>query len=551
MKKSGMLKCAEPEQRDSSAGHELSEVAAKPGVIEALVLWGVILSGIFWSANLALQTPVNCDEMEHLHAAWLWNQGVQPFTGFSQHHPPAFWLVLRPLVSGSSRNLLEILTNGRILSWITVVLTIGGVYWLSLRLFGKTAALCAAGFWSVFCASCAVAIHIRPDILMLAMMLCGTALAVEGFGLSLGGGHRSRVRILLGGMLVAAAVCVLPKAVFWMIALAASLAALAVYARRSRKDKSAMIDLGVFAVGLAIPAAIQLIWILGFNDFKQFWFCNVTSNARIANAIWGIDEATKSALSGPASWPMLSAPLAALGAAVFAGLQGSGAGARKLILLALVLSGAALVLMSNGPWAHYSFPLLVLLAGLAGLGLAWACERLSKNARMAVWITLLFLATLWPWSNLPEKQVLSGRPVSALEASLECYQYVVDSARPGDTCLSLTNFSPVLIMDADPKLFMHLMCFQKLEDLQIMVDAIVRDKPRFIVGPDNVLLVSHGGLGKLKILMAPPEEGGGVWLTHPNIGKVPADEVHRWYDWARVGVLERRQAPRQGAEIAR
>jgi hypothetical protein len=58
-------------------------------------------------------------------------------------------------------------------------------------------------------------------------------------------------------------------------------------------------------------------------------------------------------------------------------------------------------------------------------------------------------------------------------------------------------------------------------------------------------------VASLDIIVEPPEKGGGTWATHPYLGKVPADDVHRWYDWAPVGVLERRQTPLQMSDMAR
>jgi hypothetical protein len=249
---------------------------------------------------------------------------------------------------------------------------------------------------------------------------------------------------------------------------------------------------------------------------------------------------------------MVSAVLAALGGAAFAGFKGPGATGRKLMVLALAASGAALILLGNGPWAQYAFPLLVLMAGLAGLGLAWPSERLSSNARVVGGAAVLVLAIVLPWSVLPGTQIVSGKKIAPLAHSLEPYQYMVQAAKPGDRCLSMTNYNPVLIMDSDPQLFMHLMCFQTQADLQLVIDAIARERPRFVLGFDQHLLwVSHGGFDYLVLVKTPGADGGiEVWAEHPNIGKVRADYLYRWYDRNTLGVLERRQTPQSDETVA-
>lgn len=43
---------------------------------------------------LASRHPVNHDELEHCHAAWLIYQGKVPYQDFFEHHPPYFWYIL-------------------------------------------------------------------------------------------------------------------------------------------------------------------------------------------------------------------------------------------------------------------------------------------------------------------------------------------------------------------------------------------------------------------------------------------------------------------------
>jgi hypothetical protein len=519
---------------------------AQTGTFTRTAIWcSIILTSLAWTVRTAYVARVNEDELEHLHAAWLWNQGIAPFTGFFQHHPPAFWLLLRPLVAGDSKDLLDLIINARMLSLAIIALTIGGVYWLSLRLLGKPVALIAAALWAMYCAFSVVTIHARPDMLMLLLMLGGTALTIEGFGMSCGARGRSRLRTMVGGVLLGASVCVLTKAAFWVLGLTGALALLAFHAAIKQKDRSLLTNLCVLAAGMALPAAIELGLVAAFSDLGQFWFCHVVANSKIANGMWEVGDAMKLAVSKPMTWPMLSAVIAIVGAATFGTSRGDGAGERKLIALGTTLGAVVLVLVGL-PWDQYHLPLLVMMAGFAGLGFACGVQRLPSRGQTGAALAVLGLAIIWPWSMELQSTDALGMPTGGLKTSLAPYQYVLDSAKPGDTYLSMLNISPVKMMDSEPKLWMHMMCFQKPEDLKLLVDAIVKDKPRFVVGFENPFFVPRGGTESLHLAReVGPDGQAHVWAMHSFIGKVPADEVFRWYDSLGHGLLQRRDRPRQ------
>ena len=127
------------------------------------------------------------------------------------------------------------------------------------------------------------------------LLLPGTALAVEGMGLAVGRGG-SRLRAMLGGVLLMAAVCVLPKAVFWLTGVLAAAIAWAIYSAAKNGDRSKLTGLGMLAVGMTIPAVVQIAWIAAFNDFARFWFCVVTANGQLAGSVLDNHTGLKSAL---------------------------------------------------------------------------------------------------------------------------------------------------------------------------------------------------------------------------------------------------------------
>jgi hypothetical protein len=60
-----------------------------------VVLWAVIVAVL---ALVSVSRRPDWDEMEHLHSAYLLSQGKLPYTQFWEHHSPALWIALAPLM---------------------------------------------------------------------------------------------------------------------------------------------------------------------------------------------------------------------------------------------------------------------------------------------------------------------------------------------------------------------------------------------------------------------------------------------------------------------
>ena len=105
---------------------------ASPSRLEAAI-WGlIILVSVIWSLRESSRVIIDPDELQHLHTAWLWNQGVQPYTGFFHNHTPVYSLLLRPLLSRGNRDLAAVVASARIVSWSVSVLSVGAAFWLFL-----------------------------------------------------------------------------------------------------------------------------------------------------------------------------------------------------------------------------------------------------------------------------------------------------------------------------------------------------------------------------------------------------------------------------------
>ena len=383
---------------------------------------------------------------------------------------------------------------------------------------------------------------------MILFLLAGMALAVEGMGLAVGRGGSHR-RAMLGGILLTVAVCVLPKAVFWLMSMLAVAIAWAVYSAAKKGDRSKLAGLGMLAGGMAIAAAVQVGWIAAFNDFARYWFCNVTANGHLAGTMLKNPAALKWALTFAFSgWPMASMLLALIGAAALATQKDQGAAFRKLLLAGLAAAGLLLVVTGTGPWLQYQFCLLVVVSGLAGMGLAWSCRHFAPRAKQCLAAAVLAVAVVWPWVNYPTTG--AGDDNVGLKESLKPFQYMLDRARPGDTCAVLINANPVMMMDADPQQFGRLMCFQGADGLRSVVASITEKQPRWIVGVDaswaaapeagpifSSLWVPTVGLRRIQLVRRP---NGSIWLGAPGLGYVSADDLWRLYEPQQVILLERR-----------
>ena len=85
--------------------------------------------------------PVQLDEFEHLHAAWMVSQGHTPYTEFFEHHTPLFYFFGAPFVAGTNSN-FETILNMR---WLALAFSIAmaAVGWWGLRSQGRIHGLLA------------------------------------------------------------------------------------------------------------------------------------------------------------------------------------------------------------------------------------------------------------------------------------------------------------------------------------------------------------------------------------------------------------------------
>lgn len=142
--------------------------------------------------ELSARLPLESDELQHMHSAWLASEGQTPYREYFEHHTPLFYFQLAPILSTmqpaeSFRSAYDALEAGRMIAWLwTVVIIVAlvalGFYWRGGTRGAVTGALAA-------CFLCGVpqfwvkVLEIRPDGPSVALVLGGTAFLLVGLGL--------------------------------------------------------------------------------------------------------------------------------------------------------------------------------------------------------------------------------------------------------------------------------------------------------------------------------------------------------------------------------
>lgn len=159
----------------------------------ALVLLAAVYVFAAWRDSA--RAP-HLDEIEHLHVAVLMARGLEPYRDFSEHHPPLFWGMLRPLVTATegTAQMQALVARARILAVaaaaIALIAAAAIVWWVSANLWSVVTFLglvfAAGGVWWNGLGD------VRPDSAALAFWWSGAALvlvasrpSIRGVGMGL------------------------------------------------------------------------------------------------------------------------------------------------------------------------------------------------------------------------------------------------------------------------------------------------------------------------------------------------------------------------------
>ncbi len=437
-------------------------------LIPALALAGC---GLTLLALRIRKVPIDPDELGHLHSAWMWLQGLAPYADFFEHHPPLYWLLLKPIVSlGSPNDLAGLVADARALNVVVALLTCVFTYHaVSQVSASKRAGLAAVAAWALFCPLSNRMIHARPDQLMLLLLVIGTYLSVRGSALVRGEHKPEPAFSLGGGLAMGLALWILPKAVFWVALLSACFVIAPLYLK-TRRTSTTYRALVFYFVGIATMSTVMFAWILAASDWSAFWHDNLHRNSSGVGRL--VQNGTLlGPMRRPLNWAMPPAVAAGIGAVL---LLVKRRPMRLVTVAAGTLSGLLLIALALARWHHYHFPFIWWLTLLTGFAFAAVTARMNGALRV---IVALALVAPVPISLYNGRQETKHR---GLEASLRRYQTILDRAKPDDTMIALSHRNPVFIRNAAPDLWMTRMLDRNDTRDQRFVEAILKLRPRFV-----------------------------------------------------------------------
>ena len=206
---------------------------------------------------------VDPDEVQHLHASWLVQQGLTPFRDFFEHHPPLFWSTAGKLIHATQPVPdASIFFKAKLLGAFSAVLAAAGLFWLARELRVNPTiglvVLLAPLWWRG-------AQQFRPEGLAMALSLAAVAAIVRA------GRRNSPVWAAASGISLALAAGLVVK--IWAVGLAWLL--LLAWLATSRRWKLLAAALGGAAIAGGL-VAVHAFWLADWGDLRR---CLIDANA--------------------------------------------------------------------------------------------------------------------------------------------------------------------------------------------------------------------------------------------------------------------------------
>jgi len=411
------------------------------------------------------------DEIEHLHVSWLILNGKAPFLDFFEHHPPLYNYLLIPIVAACD-TIRELFVASRLVSFAIWAATMVAA-WKFLRLASSRFAAASVLMLVAVDYRWAMSfVELRPDTLMMLLMILSLLMLVTGFG------HGARWRIVISGALYALSAVILPKA----IAIAPALLIWFLVDAYLSDDR--MRRAGCFALW-ALCAAIVGGGLLAFFlwRYPDFWFWNVTFNGALSEMYGGergLGALVLAAWMFIRSNPLL-VPLAGAGMV----LTFSRFKKMRIGLLATIICLIYLVVLSQFMFSfkQYFVPLVFFSAVLAALAVDWFRSLVSLRIIAGVLVVGLVLAGSYSIGRM--------RLRPAADRHVEVLQGMLDSSESEDRFLACPPIHPILRGDATYLWYNYskfVPAFEKFSDHHVPDwREEVRKSPPDIVVPVNRL----------------------------------------------------------------
>lgn len=438
---------------------------AMTAVLLLLIVWKV------WAGSIGY------DEWEHLRAAEKVSTGQVPYRDFFEHHFPALYYLIAPLVGVWPRS-VTVFAAGRLVMLLLTAGCLVCIYRIGRHLYDGRTAWLGVGVWLSFATVLTAITGVRPDTPM-------TLAALVGLALCLGDPTPlSRRRGLAAGVAWGIAVVFSPKA---LLALPAGLLAAWYGAGPRRRDRTRAT--ATLALGSGIVGVVFVAVLLATGLLDDLWKWGVRFNLALLVETRGpsaaelVDMVTMSFAGSTMARLALrtnsGAVLLAILGAVDAGVRGDRL-QRGLLLIAVWL--AAVTLLPRQPMIWDTFLMLAPVAILAAGAGAHLVDRFSS---LRPWpATLLVLAlTVQP-------MLTAARPLAlANAAEFARLRYVLEHTPAGVPVLQGGWMFNIFLPDADYYWFNSTLrawaAWTRLDDPRSFERVVEEERPAYVSLHEN------------------------------------------------------------------
>lgn len=354
-------------------------------------------------------SPIDPDELSHLHCAWSVSKGMLIYRDFFENHTPWFYFLVAPLFSFFSvetniSDAFSFFFGARYLMWLAAGASLVLTFRIGILWRNAPVAWVGTIFLSLTTVFLGKTIEIRPDVPALAFFLA-CLITVIGAMRSEGSGLGVRSRFALSGAFLGAALMFLPKILLVGPGFALAMLWYVCDPRGRRNFGDRLRDVIWQSIGFAVPLGLTMGYFASRGALQEFIWFNLLLNL------------TYGATTSMSPLPLLKFLLRESPFLVVLGLIGFARGFFEMfgsvnfrrgdyVLVLSALSLFAGLFLTPLPYHQYYVMFLPLLALFAATSLVQLAEffvaalgrrgeRGNFSARLGTTLTLLTGAGLW------------------------------------------------------------------------------------------------------------------------------------------------------------
>lgn len=320
------------------------------------------------------------DEIVYLHASWLVAEGALPFKDFVEHHHPAIFYLLAPLVSFVAPNPIAAVFVGRIVNLIVVGLWIA----TSASILAPVATAAARRNLILLSIGCFTllrnSLEVRPDTAM--SLFCYVGLWQWLSFLR----TRRSIHALASGIAYGVAVVFLQKAVLFVALVMAGSIAHLIWSKEPLGARRISAGVLLLGLGAAAPIAVFVAAIARAGILEDFYFWNYAFNQFYYLQSQASGNPASEAIAfavreDPVLWVLGGWGVFGAARALFRRSDGALAGSQSATLLVVIAGFLVFIFRNQFPYQHNLMPLIPALAILGVLQL----ERVESRRTVVFW----------------------------------------------------------------------------------------------------------------------------------------------------------------------